>query len=35
MKKKTNQPVIPPKAFGHDIGGSGGFNYMDDWDAWK
>ena len=33
--RKTEQPKKPKKVFGHDIGGSHGFNYMDDWDAWK
>ncbi len=33
--RKTEPPKKPKKAFGHDIGGSHGFNYMDDWDAWK
>lgn len=34
-KEKTQHSPKPKKAFGHDIGGSHGFNYMDDWDAWK
>lgn len=34
-KEKSQHPQKPKKAFGHDIGGSHGFNYMDDWDAWK
>lgn len=34
-KNKSQHPQKPKKAFGHDIGGSHGFNYMDDWDAWK
>lgn len=33
--RKTEHPKKPKKVFGHDIGGSHGFNYMDDWDAWK
>lgn len=32
---KTEHPKKPKKVFGHDIGGIHGFNYMDDWDAWK
>ena len=32
---KTEHHKKPKKVFGHDIGGSHGFNYMDDWDAWK
>lgn len=34
-KKGTQHPPKTKKAFGHDIGGTHGFNYMDDWDAWK
>ncbi len=34
-QKKEQQSKKPKKAFGHDIGGSHGFSYMDDWDAWK
>ncbi len=34
-KKGTQHPQKTKKAFGHDIGGTHGFNYMDDWDAWK
>ncbi len=34
-KEKTRYPQKPKKTFGHDIGGTHGFNYMDDWDAWK
>lgn len=33
MNKDKQQK--PKKSFGHDIGGSHGFSYMDDWDAWK
>lgn len=32
---KLHHDQKPKKTFGHDIGGSHGFNYMDDWDAWK
>lgn len=31
----TQHPQKTKKTFGHDIGGSHGFNYMDDYDAWK
>ena len=34
-KGKEQHLQKPKKAFGHDIGGSHGFSYMDDWDAWK
>lgn len=34
-KDNSQHPQKHKKAFGHDIGGSGGFNYMDDYDAWK
>lgn len=34
-QRKVQQSKKPKKAFGHDIGGSHGFSYMDDWDAWK
>lgn len=32
---KSEQSSKPKKAFGHEIGGTHGFNYMDDYDAWK
>lgn len=32
---KKEYPKKLKKTFGHDIGGNHGFNYMDDWDAWK
>lgn len=34
-QRKVQQSKKPNKTFGHDIGGSHGFSYMDDWDAWK
>ena len=34
-QNNAQHPQKPKKAFGHDIGGSSGFNYMDDYDAWK
>ena len=34
-KDKTKTKKIPKKIFGQDIGGSHGFSYMDDYDAWK
>lgn len=34
-QRKVQQSKKPKKTFGHDIGGSHGFSYMDDWDAWK
>ncbi len=32
---KATHKNTTPKSFGHSIGGSHGFSYMDDWDAWK
>lgn len=34
-QRHENLHKKPKKAFGHDIGGAHGFNYMDDYDAWK
>lgn len=34
-QKNAQYHQKPKKTFGHDIGGSSGFNYMDDYDAWK